>query len=686
MFDWNDEEFSNILWDEAGGSDDHIVPYQDRSEDYRNKKEWNQEGVNSKPSEQKAVGGHGGKLESSSTSGNGVGSWSNLSLSNAPNAEQDSLGTQVSENLVGTTKYCSTSGEACRLDKDPDTFQDPHEGREQSDLVDYSWANIGSFDDLDRIFSNDDPIFGNVNLGSAEELWSSSKDVTNSLEKSFPTTADSSSLGLGVLRGTPESSQVKTNYEQQGNQSFTPSYGKVDDPVPYSLQKFESPSDRHRSFLREQTSTESGGTSCMSNPVHATEKLRNSELAADKVIIKKKLLNSRKRSEEIEANMLHDIYGTWPSGYPLGQYENQMESFMFNSPPSSDMKRQNQLQGTDTLQYQQFSTPFVAHSEHGNLRTQYPTMTFSSNNLPGEFIQRPSASSYNAPPSKANSINHSMKATPKLLTMTPQEKIDKLRRRQQMQALLAIQKQQKQFSHKVSCSDHSTTPKYDQENQLQCAEGTEVDDPCSIPSLDTLSPIEQDDSSTLSVAIDDNSLEETTLYRLHDIISKLDHRIRLSMRDSLFRLAQSAMQRQSSSDTCSPNKGIMDENEDATEETKNDNRMFDTETGTNSIDRTVAHLLFHRPQELSGKHSDMPGSPASAKFSGVPKAEDLMDFSMGGMPDSSNNPHQGPQNSGPLVEPLPDNQFEKSSCIDNSDNASNFGPAEGGITEFEASQ
>lgn len=38
------------------------------------------------------------------------------------------------------------------VDKDPEIFQNSQEGKDQGDFVDYSWDNIGSFDDLDRIF------------------------------------------------------------------------------------------------------------------------------------------------------------------------------------------------------------------------------------------------------------------------------------------------------------------------------------------------------------------------------------------------------------------------------------------------------------------------------------------------------------------------------------------------------
>lgn len=36
--------------------------------------------------------------------------------------------------------------------RDAEFYQNADEGKEQGDFADYDWANIGSFDDLDRIF------------------------------------------------------------------------------------------------------------------------------------------------------------------------------------------------------------------------------------------------------------------------------------------------------------------------------------------------------------------------------------------------------------------------------------------------------------------------------------------------------------------------------------------------------
>ncbi|XVF24413.1 hypothetical protein REPUB_Repub13aG0125800 [Reevesia pubescens] len=679
MFDWNDEELRNIIWGEAGETDDHIVPYQEGSENCHSKKEWSQETATIKFTEQKIPGDkvdlHGRKLEGSSnfntnggiaTSGFCMGSWPELSLSNAAKTDQDS---EVSNNLVEVTK-CSSKN-----------------GKEQGDFVDYSWANIGGFDDLDRIFSNDDPIFGNVSLGSADELWSSSKEVTNSEGKSFPMTMGSPSLGLGELRSASEHLEIKREYEQQDNQSFTLSYGKLDGSTSHALHNLEFPGYESKSIIEEQMNVETGGKTSASKSYLAAEKVMTSNKLADKAYKQKKVSKFRKKTEETgEAKVVQDLFGTWTSsGNPLAQYQNNLPTSMVKSSPSSVVSQQRQLRASDSLQYQHISNTFVAPSTYGNLTNQYPAIPVLSNIRSGEFNQQPLLSSYDISPGKANCVNRSVEADVKPLSMTPQEKIEKLRRRQQMQALLAIQKQQEQFTHQVPCINHSVIQKSPQEDQFQHVEGADVEDLSTVASFDPNSPLEQDDSNAVSVAIDYYSAEDTVLYQLHDIIAKLDVRIRLCIRDSLFRLAQNAMQRHYANDTSSTNKSSRDENEVAKEENKNHKRMSEAEAETNAIDRTVAHLLFHRPLELSGKHPETPDSPASTKFPCELKSGGLMSFPVGCISDNlqvkQNLVHQVSK-----VEPQHMEQFKNIPCIDTSENASSYGPADGRVAEVEPAQ
>ncbi|KAK8961783.1 hypothetical protein KSP40_PGU013945 [Platanthera guangdongensis] len=167
-------------------------------------------------------------------------------------------------------------------------------------------------------------------------------------------------------------------------------------------------------------------------------------------------------------------------------------------------------------------------------------------------------------------------------TMTPQEKIEKLRRRQQMQAMRAIQKQREQYDHQISGSDVTEHSQ-------------------KLPSSDASSVAEQDQSQMISSSLDDHLAEEAIYYQLQDAMRKLDNNVRLSIRDSLYRLARSAMERQNASDGSCTNKSSNEEDEICADEESIKDRYFrppDSEAVTNPIDRIVAHLLFHNPSPM----------------------------------------------------------------------------------------
>ncbi|XP_065868294.1 protein LNK2 isoform X2 [Euphorbia lathyris] len=667
MFDWNDEEFSNIIWDEAGESDDHIVPYPEAKEDYGKKKEWAQEANNSKFSEQKPPGAkvdtHEQKLGSSSNfessegasaSGFGIDSWPNLSLSTTVKTDQDSLDTSVTNKLTES---------AVQIDKDSEVFQ---KGKEQGDFVDYGWATIGSFDDLDPIFSNDDPIFGSVSLSNADELWPSSEDVINNPEKSFPLYSDSE---LGPLGNTSEHFEIKTEYTQEDGQSFTLDYGKMNLPASHGLQNafaasdhVEYSGDRSKPVVKEQADLTIMRKNTVANSPLTANNLAAQQQLPHKVHRQKKSLKSRKRLEEqSDMDVYHNSYGNWSSVGTTGQF-----SPTFLNPSPSVLSQPRPLQGHEALQYQLISNPSMAPSAYGTFTNTCSTMPVLSNIQSGDFKNQSVLSGYEVSSGKPNPVDK----LDKNRTMTPQEKIEKLRKRQQMQALLAIQKQQQQFSHQVSCSDQSVAQKCLQENQNQLVEGAdlEVDDLRNFPAFDPNSPVEQDDSSSMSLAVDDSSAEDTVLYRLQDIIGKMDVRARLCIRDSLFRLAQSALQRHYASHTSSNNNSSQNELIVTKEEIGHQNRnvkMSEAETETNPIDRTVAHLLFHRPMDLSGKHPDTPGSPASRKLPSEQKALGTANSSMG-LPETVKSTQI---HSGPSADSQSTNQYKSSIRVDTSDNA-----------------
>ncbi|KAA8519141.1 hypothetical protein F0562_013385 [Nyssa sinensis] len=711
MFDWNDEELANIIWGEAGESDDHIVPYPEAGEEkppalYEDgiKKELNQEDANIKPLEQKQsiakTDFHAGKLQSNglydtngrSPAGIGMDTCPGLSLSNPAKTDLDSMGTEVSNMLIGIAKCNSSRDEKAQLDNDSEICQNQHGDREQGGIVDYGWANIGSFDDLERIFSNDDPLFGHGTLGNADELWSSSKDATSTPEKSFPLSIDSPNLGLGPLRNKSEQFEIKTEYMLDQDQSFTTGYPTCHPPqnVQASVDDVEYAGGTSKILVKEKTALEMVGNSPLFNSHPDSETAATPDECAEKVNRQNKLLKCRKKSiRKTEGRQLQDLCGTWsPYGNQFQQFDGQFAPAVAQTCPSPVLSQQRQLQGPESPSYHHFSNTLLAPSMYRNMTNQYGSMPVLPKFHYSKDNQQLVLSGYEVSPGNSYPVNKSPDAHVKPLSMTLQEKIKKLRRRQQMRAMLAIQKQQQQLSHQVSCTDHSISQKYSHDNQMQLMEGANIkveENPCSLLSLDPNSPLEQDDSNTVSIAIDDCSMENTMLHRLQDIIAKLDIRIRLCIRDSLFRLAQSAMQRHYTSDTSTINRSNRDELEVLTKEEINSHNRFarlpDVETETNPIDRTIAHLLFHRPLDLPGKHPENPESPVCTK-----SISGLTSLPKGYLPESSkhepNLSHEGSKISCLFVD---GDHSKNSPCIESSEHESNNEPADVGAMEIGAS-
>jgi hypothetical protein len=113
-------------------------------------------------------------------------------------------------------------------------------------------------------------------------------------------------------------------------------------------------------------------------------------------------------------------------------------------------------------------------------------------------------------------------------------------------------------------------------------------------------------------------------------------------------------------------------------------RMPDVETETNSIDRTVARLLFHRPVELTGNYSDKLESHISTKVQCESKAANQVNFPVRCLQEENLRSNQqlshiGLENPCPSFEVQPMDQTKNSLSIGTSENASN-------PLELEASQ
>lgn len=237
------------------------------------------------------------------------------------------------------------------------------------------------------------------------------------------------------------------------------------------------------------------------------------------VFRQKNLLKTRKKSQvKQEENNLQDFYGNWsPSAAPARQFENELSPSVIQSSPSPILGQQKQIQGAETL-FQNIVNPYVASSVYENLTGTYPAMPMLSQTSSGDLRQQPVLSGYKVSPGTVNSVKNTVDSV-KPQIMTPQEKIEKLRRRQQMQAMIAIQKQRQQLGHQVPSNSKSSTQKCPPKIPSHLSDDGTDEDLRILPAPDP--PIEQDDSNTMSVAVGNDFVEDTIFYQLQDIISKV---------------------------------------------------------------------------------------------------------------------------------------------------------------------
>ncbi|KAL5708340.1 hypothetical protein ACHQM5_019145 [Ranunculus cassubicifolius] len=608
MFDWNEDE---IVWGESAEVDDHIVPCPKGNEEKRlltsgasRKKQFTQElgSVTVAVADKEESGANGlfsgFKLDSSSQSetnetpsapGAGINSWPGSPLTNdvsdgeyAGRNAQNSFEMQVSEYGTELDKYNSAKVDAAQSVDGPGLFGNDCEDKENGSYLEYSWDNIGSFDDLDSMFRSDDPIFGRESLGNGE-LWSSPTGLFTSMTKSFSAPSPSS----GVSAMCSSENEMKVKILQNEDPSCTPELEQTNHANSYDMKDRDT--QKENAGGKEQFHFADPVADCvgekskmmleqkMNKEMMKTKEVWNTQ-STSKTNGKRKLVQCAIKAENREQSS-QDLSGPW--SLTANQYQsfgNQLENSSVESVPFS-INSQKQHVVPEPWLYWQTSHLNSAASD-GNSCHHYPM-----NPLP----QQPQHMEYG---SSLASLKHGNKskalpALSKPLIMTTQEKLEKLKRRQQMQALLAIQEQQQQFClYEKSSQDH----------RHQDTDGSTivVQENLFPPSLDSNFPIEHNDSNTVPLATDDYSLEGRALDQFQDVIGKLDIKIRLCMRDSLYRLAQSAMQRNNTLDISSTNNNIQC---DGVSERLL--RLPEVETETNLIDRTVAHLLFHQPQEKS---------------------------------------------------------------------------------------
>ncbi|KAL6884659.1 hypothetical protein ACP4OV_010595 [Aristida adscensionis] len=576
MFDWSDDQqqVEDAIWAEFNDSEDHIVPYPKGAEDstlanvgdHKN----NDEGaagiagisehsaesqtefqeLEKQPAKETSVHFSATRLD--------MESWPDLPSLNPTldrNYSDDNIASTYLDFSAEPSLQKVTGNATGQLDGEPEVLGNDHEEKSNS-FLDCDWGNIGDLDDFDRLFSSDS-IFGNEMVANGSDFLSASSDLMDNTVQSLPSP-------LMPLDKEPSSGHGPSSLlinEISGG--IIKQENKVADANAKSGEQAENKNHLTCEYSGKQNQV-----------LHEGD-------------VQKRTVRSRRKLDERGKNKISSN----TSGFSQSNGRNQPASLQAPVQPVQapqyavfqDGKNMGQVQHTN-----QFMIPGYGYPAY-----PFPTFPLVPNIQPEGHQTNPAATSYRT---STDSPKHST-SMEKSLMMTPQEKIEKLRRRQQMQALIAIQQQQQQFGHEGSGSDTIPQP-YSPRNKNLDSLGSSIvtDENANKVFSPELIPISHDDVHKSAIP-DDPFIEEKIYYQLQDALGKLDTRTRLCIRDSLLRLAHSATERQIAGDRSSTNKTNKDEDEASENDTSSRRKRSpakEAETNTNPIDRIVAHLMFHR--------------------------------------------------------------------------------------------
>ncbi|KAG4165232.1 hypothetical protein ERO13_A13G066101v2 [Gossypium hirsutum] len=240
-----------------------------------------------------------------------------------------------------------------------------------------------------------------------------------------------------------------------------------------------------------------------------------------------------------------------------------------------DLQQHKQNTGPDSVSYGQASVPYMHHNNSGpsNQISRFPTLTSAKS----EINEHPSTNGSSCASSQAQSVESFGMGKPF--------------HQQDTKAPVNGNINQARVESQIAFYDPVTV-------QKQVCQSEQDEDHSEVEGFS--------ESSCVGSMLDEVSLEATSFRQLQQdhgkgiTDGKLDIRTKLCIQDSLYRLGRTAEQRHNCTDT---KNGIRDD-EDASgplvaEETNKCTRFMDIETDTNPIDRSTAHLLFHRSSDPS---------------------------------------------------------------------------------------
>ncbi|XP_028232310.1 protein LNK1-like isoform X1 [Glycine soja] len=450
---------------------------------------------------------------------------------------------------------------------------------ELSFLDNDGWLNIGNFEDVDRMMLSCDLTFGMESLNNEEEFcWLRSSNGTEGSDDALKSAFKFSSAEASLLKSISDYN-IDTNENMEGlpindgNNKASPIDKKLrsrmnanHDDVPSSLSTF------HESAMK------SGNR--------------------DDLMAKLKM----------EGNLLKTSAGKRKNGYlghgdfdlpyaQVEQYANLKQSF---GASSSGVTSQDSIHkhrpdmDSNSLGHIQIQTDLMdpGYCHTSNYTSLLPTLSGSRSGHDGH--PSPSFKESSFAPNMESSNAHKLDAVA-LKTKNERENLYFCHDAQLISPRFKSGNMGNPEPFKSPGSAQKVGHQFENENEGHSEVGE-----ISIRFSQEIDSSNVQESSSMSSALDEASLETTSFCQLQQIMDQLDIRTKLCIRDSLYRLAKSAEQRHNDTNAS----GQIGDDVEACKAVmiQDSNRctgFMNIETDTNPIDRTVAHLLFHRPSDPS---------------------------------------------------------------------------------------
>lgn len=468
----------------------------------------------------------------------------NSSLSGFKNNNIDSNGCEICENgtilsdkiaVVDNNSFSYPLDDITQTSKDINFFENTEE-KDPSDFLYYGWPEIGNFEDVDSMFRTCDSTFGVVSSKEDELCWLSLAD------------------DIGVPGDMPKS-------------DF-----KFPSPESNAVEEISKNSHSLKRYSHDDSAMATGSSvrfNESSMPIEKSDSYTSS-VNGFTMTDDKDGLNSKERGMGIKGKIqAKNSAGSHAKTGIGGMIKEHKKQSKLPHPIQLEGKRKKHCFGTGSFNYtSDRSNPWaITHPLFPSVYNQQQHQTLGPhfcNYLQNtDFVH--SDSSHLSDQISVEPTPFSIKSEMDLTYPSPREAVH-------------------------AC------------NQLQTLEGfhpsfCETEE--KLNNFQGLGSSNVHERSIRSSGLDDISLEAAILRQLQLVMEQLDLRTKLCIRDSLYRLARSAEQRH---DHTNQNGGCGD-GRDASGTSMADGTkcagFMGMETDTNHLDRSIAHLLFHRPSDTS---------------------------------------------------------------------------------------